>query len=172
MAQLSPDCFATGESILSIENAVAAITARFAAVDAVETVPVADADGRVLADDLVATFPLPPFTNSAVDGYAVRGDDVPVDAPRLFRVAGRLQSGSRRPQRRKVLATSRLGKAPGGYPSCYRAADRGSRAGPSRSQRGSPRLDRGQAPVDRSDISFLMLGPVAQSTGPMTVQFY
>ncbi len=94
MAQLSPDCFATGESVLSIEDAVAAIAARFSAVEAIETVALADADGRVLAEDLVATFPLPPFTNSAVDGYAVRGDDVPSDAPRLFRVAGRLQAGA------------------------------------------------------------------------------
>lgn len=96
MAQLSPDCFATGESILSIEQAVEAICARFAPVEGSETVSLADADGRVLAEDLVAASPLPPFTNSAVDGFAVRGEDVPeaVDAPRLFRVAGRLQAGS------------------------------------------------------------------------------
>ena len=54
-----------------------------------------DADGRVLADDLVATLQLPPFTNSAVDGYAVRGQDMPSRrAPRLFRVAGRVQAGN------------------------------------------------------------------------------
>src|SRR5687768_6475212 len=94
MAQLSQDCFASGAQILSVEEAVAAITARFSAVDGVETVAVADADGRVLAEDLVATLQLPPFTNSAVDGYAVRGEDVPGDAARLFRVAGRLQAGS------------------------------------------------------------------------------
>ena len=94
MAQLSQDCFASGAQILSVEEAVAAITARFSAVDGVETVAVADADGRVLAEDLVATLQLPPFTNSAVDGYAVRGEDVPGDAARLFRVAGRLPAGS------------------------------------------------------------------------------
>ena len=33
----------------------------------------ADADGRILARDIAAPLPLPPFTNSAVDGYAVRG---------------------------------------------------------------------------------------------------
>jgi molybdopterin molybdotransferase len=94
MAQLSQDCFASGADMLSVDQAVAAITARFSAVDGVETVALADADGRVLAEDLVATMQLPPFTNSAVDGYAVRGDDVPRDAARLFRVAGRLQAGS------------------------------------------------------------------------------
>ena len=94
MAQLSQDCFASGAEILSIEDAVAAITARFIPVDGVETVALLEADGRILAEDLVATFSLPPFTNSAVDGYAVRGDDLPTDGPRLFRVAGRLQAGS------------------------------------------------------------------------------
>src|SRR5688572_25384280 len=94
MAQLSQDCFASGAQILSVEEAVAAITARFSAVEGVETVALADADGRVLAENLVATLQLPPFTNSAVDGYAVRGEDLPRDPERLFRVAGRLQAGS------------------------------------------------------------------------------
>jgi len=94
MAQLSQDCFASGAKILSVDEAVAAITARFSPVDGVETVALRDADGRVLADDLVATLELPPFTNSAVDGYAVRGQDLPVETPQLFRVAGRLQAGA------------------------------------------------------------------------------
>jgi molybdopterin molybdotransferase len=94
MAQLSQDCFASGAAILSVEDAVAAITARFSAVDGIETVALRDADGRVLAEDLRASMALPPFTNSAVDGYAVRGADVPGDAARLFTVAGRLQAGT------------------------------------------------------------------------------
>jgi len=94
MAQLSQDCFASGAKILSVDDAVAAIASRFTAVDGIETVAIAAADGRVLAEDLVATLALPPFTNSAVDGYAVRGDDLPIEAPRLFRVGGRLQAGS------------------------------------------------------------------------------
>jgi len=93
MAQLSQDCFASGAKILAVEDAVAAIVARFTPVDGVENVPVADADGRVLAQDLIATLQLPPFTNSAVDGYAVRGEDVPIGEPRVFRVAGRVQAG-------------------------------------------------------------------------------
>jgi molybdopterin molybdotransferase len=94
MAQLSQDCFASGAEVLTVDDAVAAITARFSHVEGVETVALAEADGRVLADDLVATLQLPPFTNSAVDGYAVRGEDLPSGAPRAFRVSGRLQAGS------------------------------------------------------------------------------
>ncbi|MEJ2855007.1 MULTISPECIES: molybdopterin molybdotransferase MoeA [unclassified Saccharothrix] len=46
--------------------------------------PVADCLGLVLAADLVAPIPLPPFDNSAMDGYAVRAADlasVPVTLP-------------------------------------------------------------------------------------------
>lgn len=93
MAQLSQDCFVSGAKILSIEDAVAAITVHLSAVDGIETVALGDADGRVLAADLIATLQLPPFTNSAVDGYAVRGEDVPVETARAFRVAGRLPAG-------------------------------------------------------------------------------
>jgi molybdenum cofactor synthesis domain-containing protein len=40
-----------------------------------EQVDLADCFGRVLAEDLVADAPLPPFPSSAVDGYAVRASD-------------------------------------------------------------------------------------------------
>ena len=40
-----------------------------------ELIPVADADGRILAEDLVSGVDLPPFDYSAMDGYAVRAAD-------------------------------------------------------------------------------------------------
>lgn len=50
----------------------------------VEQIALARADGLVLAEDLIATIDLPPFPNSAMDGYAVRAQDVanlPVTLP-------------------------------------------------------------------------------------------
>lgn len=38
--------------------------------------PLHDAIDRILATDVTAQFPLPPWTNAAMDGYAVRADDV------------------------------------------------------------------------------------------------
>lgn len=93
MAQLSKDSFAAGGPIQLLDDAVAAITSQLRAVDGVEVVPLRRADDRVLAGDLVATLDLPPFTNSAVDGYAIRGQDLPVDAERVFGVAARVQAG-------------------------------------------------------------------------------
>ncbi|MEM7489658.1 MAG: molybdopterin molybdotransferase MoeA [Pseudomonadota bacterium] len=57
----------------------------------VETVRLRDAAGRVLARDVAATGPQPPFPASAMDGYAV-----PVDAPpkgTSFRVVGTSAAG-------------------------------------------------------------------------------
>jgi molybdopterin molybdotransferase len=41
-----------------------------------EPVPLVDVAGRVLAEDIVAPIDLPRFDNSAMDGYAVRSDDL------------------------------------------------------------------------------------------------
>ena len=41
-----------------------------------EHIPLAEADGAVLAADAVTNWPLPGFDNSAMDGYAVRAADV------------------------------------------------------------------------------------------------
>ncbi|MCT7377165.1 gephyrin-like molybdotransferase Glp [Chelativorans salis] len=93
MAQLSDDCFAFGGPLRSIDDTVALITSRLTAVDGTETVPLRSADGRVLAGDILAPLPLPPFTNSAVDGYAVCGADLPEADERAYPVVGRVEAG-------------------------------------------------------------------------------
>ena len=94
MAQLSDDCFAFGGPMMSVDEAVRLIAARVAAVLDVETVALADADGRILAHEIAAPLPLPPFTNSAVDGYAVASRDLPKTAGQAFSITGRVQAGS------------------------------------------------------------------------------
>ncbi|HET9094760.1 MAG TPA: gephyrin-like molybdotransferase Glp [Solirubrobacteraceae bacterium] len=56
----------------------------------VETVALGDALDRYLAEPLVATLDLPPFTNSAMDGYAIRHRD----APGRFEVIGESAAGA------------------------------------------------------------------------------
>jgi molybdopterin molybdotransferase len=94
MAQLSDDCFAFGGPMLSVDEAVAIITSRISAVPETETVALTEADGRTLLADLVAPLPLPPYTNSAVDGYALDGSELPVGEARAFPVAGRVPAGA------------------------------------------------------------------------------
>lgn len=93
MAQLSDDCFAMGGPMRSVAEAVALIVSQLSPLEGAERVSLAEADGRVLAADVVAPMNLPPFTNSAVDGYAVRGEDLPAGEERAFVVASRTQAG-------------------------------------------------------------------------------
>jgi molybdopterin molybdotransferase len=93
MAQLSDDCFAFGGPMMSVDEAVGLIAARVTPVQDVETVALVRADGRVLARDIAAPLPLPPFANSAVDGYAVASRDLPQNSEQAFPVTGRVQAG-------------------------------------------------------------------------------
>src|SRR6476661_1974827 len=94
MAQLSDDCFAFGGPMMSVDEAVGLITTRVNAIVDLETVALIDADGRVLARDIAAPLPLPPFTNSAVDGYAVRNADLPQAQEKALPLDGRIAAGA------------------------------------------------------------------------------
>lgn len=94
MAQLSDDCFAFGGPMMSVDEAVAIIAAGVTPVREIETVEIARADGRILASDISAPLSLPPFTNSAVDGYAVRSQDLPRKHEAAFVVTGRVAAGA------------------------------------------------------------------------------
>jgi molybdopterin molybdotransferase len=93
MAQLSDDCFAFGGPLMSVDEAVGLIASRVTAVGETEAVALVEADGRILARDIAAPLPLPPFTNSAVDGYALPGSELPRDKERAFPVSGRVAAG-------------------------------------------------------------------------------
>jgi molybdopterin molybdotransferase len=94
MAQLSDDCFAFGGPMLSVDDAVGIITSKVTAVGETETVVLVEADGRILARDIAAPLPLPPFTNSAVDGYAVPAGELPREKEQAFPIDGRVQAGA------------------------------------------------------------------------------
>jgi len=64
--------------LISIDDARSRVLAEALALPA-ETVPLPDAVGSVLAEDVVATHSVPPFDNSGMDGYAVQASDL-VDA--------------------------------------------------------------------------------------------
>ncbi|MFZ0987795.1 MAG: gephyrin-like molybdotransferase Glp, partial [Xanthobacteraceae bacterium] len=85
MAQLTDDCFAFNGPLLPVAEAEQLIAARVKPVSGRQSVPLREALGRVLAADIIAPLNLPPFDNSAVDGYAVRGENI--DAAREQRLA-------------------------------------------------------------------------------------
>jgi molybdopterin molybdotransferase len=65
---------------------------------ATEMISFADALGRVLATDVIAESPVPPFAQSAMDGFAVRSTDTlqaTPDGPISLRIRGTLGAGRR-----------------------------------------------------------------------------
>src|SRR5438093_3543330 len=78
--------------LMSADDALARILAGVPALPSVD-VPLLDSLGLVLAEDIAADRDVPPFRNSAMDGYAVRGDDV-ASAPARLRVVGEIAAGS------------------------------------------------------------------------------
>ncbi|MBZ0138597.1 MAG: molybdopterin molybdotransferase MoeA [Pseudorhodoplanes sp.] len=93
MAQLTDDCFAFDGPLLPVDDLEAMINERVDPVTDTEPVAVARALGRVVARDIPAPIDLPPFDNSAVDGYAVRHADLAPDAETRLRVADRVAAG-------------------------------------------------------------------------------
>jgi len=80
---------------ISVEEARNRLLAR-ASVMPQENVEWEEAVGRILATDLTATYALPPFDRSAMDGYAVRSTDTAdasVDAPVTLRVMETVLAG-------------------------------------------------------------------------------
>jgi len=95
MAQLTDDCFAFSGPLLPLSEMERLIGERVAPVVETERVPLRGARGRVTAADIKAPVDLPPFDNSAVDGYAVRYADLHADSDSKLAIAGRLAAGAR-----------------------------------------------------------------------------
>jgi molybdopterin molybdotransferase len=93
MAQLSDDCFAFNGPLLPVAEAERLIEERVAPVEGRETVALRHALGRVLAENIIAPVNVPPFDNSAVDGYAVCGDALGGESEQRLAVVDRVAAG-------------------------------------------------------------------------------
>jgi molybdopterin molybdotransferase len=93
MAQLTDDCFAFNGPLLPVADAERLITERVTPVSGYEMAPLRDAAGRVLAEDVIAPVSVPPFDNSAVDGYAVRAEDLKSVGEMRMQIVDRVAAG-------------------------------------------------------------------------------
>jgi molybdopterin molybdotransferase len=94
MAQLTDDCFAFAGPLLPIAEMERLIETRVAPVAEIEEVHLRVALGRVLARDIVAGLDLPPFDNSAVDGFAVRRCDLADAGETRLAIVDRVTAGA------------------------------------------------------------------------------
>ncbi len=81
------------QPLKSLDDALAELLSHATTLGAVDTVSTFDADGRVLAADVVAALDVPAHDNSAMDGYAVRSADW-LSSATLLQVNQRIAAGS------------------------------------------------------------------------------
>lgn len=91
MARLSVS--PTDSGLVTLDQAAADAVSRVRPVAGALEMPLAEADGHVLAQPVIAQHDLPPFANSAVDGYAVRFADLAVGAATSLPLQGRTMAG-------------------------------------------------------------------------------
>jgi molybdopterin molybdotransferase len=80
-------------ALRSLDDALAGLLAHAQPLPDTETVSAFDADGRVLAQDLVSALQVPPQDNSSMDGYAVRSSEIPEEGVPLP-VSQRIAAGT------------------------------------------------------------------------------
>lgn len=81
------------KGLLPLDDALALCDGLCAPVAETEQMPLAAATGRILARPVTAGAAVPPFVNAAMDGYALRTEDLSGAAPWTLRIAGRQLAG-------------------------------------------------------------------------------
>ncbi|HEV8225984.1 MAG TPA: gephyrin-like molybdotransferase Glp [Methylomirabilota bacterium] len=80
--------------MISVRDAQSHILDRVVTLAPPELLPLSATLGRVLAEDVRSETDVPPTANSAVDGYAVAGADIPAEGTHELLVAGDLAAGA------------------------------------------------------------------------------
>jgi len=83
----------TRPALLSLDEALPQLLAQAHALGRTQSVSTFEADGRVLAQDVIAALQVPPQDNSSMDGYAVRAADC-AQAGAVLRVTQRIPAGT------------------------------------------------------------------------------
>ena len=91
-ASCSDDVPAT--STLKVDEARQKILAAIKPISASEKLALRNALGRVMAEDIISPISVPGHTNSAMDGYALAGDDLPQGSDRTYQVIGKSLAGA------------------------------------------------------------------------------
>jgi molybdopterin molybdotransferase len=88
------DCDDLAPGLLLVEQAHEKILGSVSAVKEIEEVAIREALGRVLAEDVRSSINVPSHTNSAMDGYALAGADLPPDGSKTLSVVGTVFAGA------------------------------------------------------------------------------
>ena len=80
--------------LLPVSVALQRMQAQIKVIEATETVPLRESLNRVLGCELHSPIPVPAYTNSAMDGYAINSADLPKSGEASLRVLGTVWAGT------------------------------------------------------------------------------
>ena len=108
LAQIAADISGYDPKALPVAQAQAFIAALALKVQAIESLALRSALGRVLARDLVSPIDVPSHNNSAMDGYAIRSSELKPDGDALLDVVGTAFAGAAYPSEVPALTALRI----------------------------------------------------------------
>lgn len=89
-------CFdpaANPDGMLPVKQSIKQILDQVRVISETELLPLSQATGRILSDNVISTINVPQQTNSAMDGFAVAADKVVADSP--IKIIGTVYAGER-----------------------------------------------------------------------------
>jgi molybdopterin molybdotransferase len=93
------DTAASHRPLISLGDALAILRRKVRAVSGVQDLPLADARGRVLGEDIHTQESLPRFDNAAMDGFAVKFSDIGESGVTRLAISQRIAAGEAATQR-------------------------------------------------------------------------
>ena len=93
MTQLFNDCFKHSKKRISLEKAVSILEKRIKCIKKTEKIKLDQALGRILSKNIISKISVPPFDNSAVDGYAFKHSDLNKNKETNLKITARITAG-------------------------------------------------------------------------------
>ena len=93
MTQLSNDCFKHNKKRISLEKAVSILEKRIKCIKKTQKIKLDQVLGRILSKDIISKINVPPFNNTAVDGYAFKYSDLNKKKETTLKLVGRITAG-------------------------------------------------------------------------------
>ncbi|MDQ3796895.1 MAG: molybdopterin molybdotransferase MoeA [Pseudomonadota bacterium] len=91
---IPPSCMDDQDSeSLPVDEAIERVCTQIEPVVSYEQVALRSALGRILTEDIYSQIDVPGHTNSAMDGFAIRGADIPTDGQRTLTIIGTAWAG-------------------------------------------------------------------------------
>tara|TARA_Y100000588_G_C14179808_1_gene893100 strand:- start:20 stop:1276 length:1257 start_codon:yes stop_codon:yes gene_type:complete len=93
MTQLSNDCFKHNNKRISLEKAISILNKKIKCIKKAKKIELDKALGRILSKDIISKINVPPFNNTAVDGYAFKYQDTNKKKETSLKLSGRIIAG-------------------------------------------------------------------------------